>query len=52
MIDELKFETLIGVMGSVFEGEQDTRASNKQYSLSEPRNWIYCVTDSEKVKYL
>ena len=35
MIDELKFETLIGVMGSVFEGEQDTRASNKQYSLSD-----------------
>ncbi len=35
MVDELKFETLINILGSVFEEAQDTRASNKQYSLSE-----------------
>lgn len=35
MIDELEFERLVEVLGSVFEGVQDARAKNKRYSLSE-----------------
>ena len=31
----LRFERLIDVLGSIFEGMQDSRGKNKQYSLSE-----------------
>lgn len=35
MIEALKFDRLIDVLGSVFENAQDTRAKNRRYSLAD-----------------